>query len=115
MRRSKRGRNRGLKQTKMPVTELDEGSPRQVVRAYQHRGPGERIKRERKSAWGWGAHQVRGEEGRIAQSLGIAIVAYVLLIRACHQESLPETSWSLAPLQHTLRLRIRPNVTVQVV
>jgi len=43
------------------------------------------------------------------QSFGIAVLAYVLLSRACHQEILPGTSWSLAQLQHALRLRIITN------
>jgi hypothetical protein len=33
----------------------------------------------------------------------------LLLIRACHQEILPGTSWSIAQLQHALRLRIITN------
>jgi hypothetical protein len=69
----------------------------------------EQIKRELKTDLGLGAHQVRGEEGRIEKSFGIAVLAYVLLIRACHQEMLPGTSWSMAQLQHALRLRIITN------
>jgi hypothetical protein len=37
------------------------------------------------------------------------VLAYLLLIRACHQEILPGTSWSIAQLQHALRLRIITN------
>ena len=48
-------------------------------------------------------------EGRIEKSFGIAVLAYLLLIRACHQEILPGTSWSIAQLQHALRLRIITN------
>jgi hypothetical protein len=40
---------------------------------------------------------------------GIAVLAYLLLIRACHEEILPGTSWSIAQLQHALRLRIITN------
>ena len=36
----------------------------------------------------------------------MAVLAYLLLIRACHQEILPGTSWSIAQLQHAFRLRI---------
>jgi len=36
----------------------------------------------------------------------MAVLAYLLLIRAGHQEMLPGTSWSIAQLQHALRLRI---------
>ena len=94
---------------KILVTNLDEWIPRQVVGAYQRRWPVEQINRELKTDLGLGAHQVRGEEGRIENSLGIAVLAYWLLIRACHQEILPRTSWSIAQLQHALRLRIITN------
>jgi hypothetical protein len=103
---SKRGRNVGPKHTKILVTNLDEWIPRQVVGAYQRRWPVEQINRELKTDLGLGAHQVSGEEGRIEKSFGIAVLAYLLLIRACHQEILPGQAWSLAQLQHALRLRM---------
>jgi hypothetical protein len=106
---SKRGRNLGPKQTKILVTNLDEWIPRQVVGAYQRRWPVEQINRELKTDLGLGAHQVSREEGRIEKSFGVAILAYLLLIRACHQEILPGTSWSIAQLQHALRLRVITN------
>jgi hypothetical protein len=106
---SKRGRNVDPKHTKILVTNLDEWIPRQVVGAYQRGWPVEQINRELKTDLGLGAHQVSGEEGRIEQSFGIAVLGYVLLIRACHQAILPGTSWSIAQLQHALRLRIITN------
>ena len=106
---SKKGRNLGPQQTKLLVTNLDEWTPRQVVCAYQRRWPVEQSNRELKPALGWGEHQVSGEEGRIEKSFGIAVLAYLLLIRAWHQELLPGTSWSIAQLQHALRLRIITN------
>ena len=106
---SKRGRNVGPKHTTILVTNLDEWIPRQVVSAYQRRWPVEQINRELKTDLGLGEHQVSGEEGRIEQSFGVAVLAYLLLIRACPQEILPGTSWSIAQLQHTLRLRIITN------
>ena len=66
----------------------------------------EQINRELKTDLGLGEHQVSGEEGRIEKSCGIAVLAYLLLIRACHQEMFPGTSWSIAQLQHAFRLRI---------
>ncbi len=69
----------------------------------------EQINRELKTDLGVGALQVRGEERRIEKSFGIAVLAYLLLIRACHQEILPGTSWSIAQLQHVFRLRIITN------
>jgi Transposase DDE domain len=106
---SKRGHNLGPKQTKILVTNLDEWLPRQVVSAYQRRWPVEQINRELKTDRGLGEHQVSGAEGRIEHSFGIAVLAYLLLIRACHQEIRPGTSWSIAHLQHALRLRIITN------
>ena len=106
---SKRGRNLGPKQTKILVTNLDEWIPRQVVGAYQRRWPVEQINRELKTDLGLGEHQVSGEEGRIEKSFGIAVLAYLLLLRACHQEIVPGKSWSIAQLQHTFRLRVMTN------
>ena len=100
----KRGRNSGPTPTKILGTNLDEWIPRQVLSAYQRRWPIEQINRELKTDLGLGEHQVSGEEERIEKSFGIAILAYLLLIRACHQEILPGTSWSIAQLQHALRL-----------
>jgi Transposase DDE domain len=106
---SKRGRNLGPKQTKILVTNLDEWIPRQVVGAYQRRWPVEQINRELKTDLGLGEHQVSGKEGRIEKSFGIAVLAYLLLLRACHQEIVPGKSWSIAQLQHTFRLRVMTN------
>jgi Transposase DDE domain len=106
---SKKGRNVGPKHTKILVTNLDEWTPRQVVCAYQRRWPVEQINRELKTDLGLGEHQVSTEEGRIEHSFGIAVLASLLLIRACHQEIRPGTSWSIAQLQHALRLRVITN------
>lgn len=106
---SKKGRNLGPKHTKLLVTNLDEWTPRQVVCAYQRRWPVEQINRELKTDLGLGEHQVSLEEGRVEKSFGIAVLAYLLLIRVCHQEILPGTSWSIGQLQHALRLRLITN------
>jgi hypothetical protein len=74
---SKKGRNVGLKQTKILVTNPDEWTPSQVVCAYQRRWPMEHINRELTTDLGLGAHQVRGEEGRIEYSFGIAVLAEI--------------------------------------
>jgi hypothetical protein len=66
----------------------------------------EQINRELKTDLGLGEHQVSTEEGRIEKSFGIAVLAYLLLIQACHKEILPGTSWSIAQLQHAFRLRV---------
>jgi hypothetical protein len=69
----------------------------------------EQSKRELKTDWGLGEHQGRGEEGRSEQSCGIAVLASLLLLRACHQEIVPGKSWRIAQLQHTFRLRVMTN------
>jgi hypothetical protein len=106
---SKKGRNVGPNHTKLLVTNLDEWTPRQVVCASQRRWPVEQINRELKTDLGLGEHQGSADEQRIEKAFGIAVLAYWLLIRACHQEILPGTSWSIAQLQHTFRLRIITN------
>jgi hypothetical protein len=106
---SKRGRNVGPKHTKILVTNLAEWIPRQVVSAYQRRWPGEQINRELKTDLGLGDHQVSGQEGLIEKSFGIAVLAYLLLIRACHQEIRPGMSWSVSQLQYAFRLRVITN------
>jgi hypothetical protein len=64
---------------------------------------------ERKSGLGLGAHQVRGEADRSEKSLGIAVLAYLLLLRACHHEIVPGKPWSIFQLQHALRVRVMTN------
>jgi hypothetical protein len=76
---------------------------------YQKRWAVEQINRELKSDLGMGEHQVSGEERRIENSFGIAVMAYVLLIRLCHHEMLPSRSWSVPQLQHAFRLRVITN------
>jgi hypothetical protein len=103
---SKKGRNVGPNRTKILVTNLDEWTPRQVGCAYQRRWPVEQINREWKTDLGLGEHQVSREEGRIEKSFGIAVRAYLLLIRVCHREILPGKPWSVSQLQHAFRLRV---------
>lgn len=69
----------------------------------------EQINRALKTDLGLGEHQVSKEEGRLEKSFGIAVLAYLLLIRTCHQEMRPGASWSIAQLQHAFRLRIITN------
>ena len=64
----------------------------------------EQINRELKTDLGLGEHQVSAGEGRIEKSFGVTILAYLLLIRACHQEILPGKAWSVSQLQHACRL-----------
>jgi hypothetical protein len=107
----KKGRNVGPNHTKILGTNLAEWTPRQVVCAYQRRWPVEQINRELKTDLGLGEHQVSWEEGRIETSFGMAVLAYLLLIRVCHREIFPGKPWSVSQLQHAFRLRV---ITSQV-
>jgi hypothetical protein len=64
---------------------------------------------ELKSGLGLGEHQVSGDTNRSEQSVGIAVLAYVFVLRVCHHEIVPGTPWSIFQLQHTLRLRVMTN------
>jgi hypothetical protein len=89
---SKTGRNVGPQHPKILVTNLAELTPRYVVFAYQRRWAVEQINRALKSDLGMGEHQVRGEASRIEKSFGIALMAYLFLIRMCHHEMVPGRS-----------------------
>jgi len=106
---SKTGRNVGPSKTKILVTNLTELTPRYIVFAYQKRWAVEQINRELKSDLGMGEHQVGRDEGRIEKSFGIAVLAYLFLIRVCHDERCPGQSWSVWQLQHVFRLRVMTN------
>lgn len=106
---SKTGRNVGPKHTKILVTNLVQLTARYIVYAYQRRWAVEQINRALQSDLGMGEHQVSRTEGRIEHSFGIAVLAYLFLIRLCHHEILPGRSWSVAQLQHMLRLRVITN------
>jgi Transposase DDE domain len=101
---SKTGRNVGPSQTKILVTNLAELTPRYIVFAYQKRWAVEQLNRELKSELGMGEHQVRQDEGRIEKSFGIAVMAYLFLIRVGCHELRPGQSWSIAHLQYAFRL-----------
>ena len=79
--RSKRGRNLGPKQTKILVTNLAELTPSQVVGIYQKRWSVELLHWARKSGLGLGEHQVSGDKDRSEKSMGIAVLAYLLVMR----------------------------------
>jgi hypothetical protein len=106
---SKRGRNLGPKQTKILVTNLAELTSSQVVCIYQKRWAIELLHWELKSGLGLGEHQVSGDKNRSEKSVGIAVLAYLFVLRVCHHEIVPGKPWSIFQLQHTLRLRVMTN------
>jgi hypothetical protein len=106
---SKKGRNMGPQQTKILVTNLAELTPSQVVCIYQKRWAIELLHWELKSGLGLGEHQVSGNKDRSEKSVGIAVLAYLFVIRVCHHAIVPGKPWSIFQLQHTLRLRVMTN------
>src|SRR5262245_56716608 len=106
---SKKGRNVGPHNTKLLVTNLAELTPRQVVSIYQTRWAVELMNWELKSGLGLGEHQVSGDTNRSEKSMGIAVLAYLFVLRVGHHELVPGKPWSLFQLQHALRLRVMTN------
>jgi len=106
---SKRGRNLGPKQTKILVTNLAELTPSQVVGIYQKRWSVELLHWELKSGLGLGEHQVSGDKDRSEKSMGIAVLAYLFVLRVCHHAIVPGKPWSIFQLQQALRLRVMTN------
>ena len=116
---SKTGRNVGPGNTKLLVTNLPDVTARQVVWLYQFRWSIELINRNLKSDLGLGQHQVRGDLERHEKSFGIAVLAYLFVLRLRHHEIVPGKPWSLSELQHSLRLevitnQVKHNVMVQL-
>jgi hypothetical protein len=106
---STKGRNWGPKQTKILVANLAELPPSQVVCIYQKRWAVELGHWELKSGLGLGEPQGSGDKDRCETSVGIAVLAYLFVIRVCHHEMVPGKPWSLFQLQHALRLRVMTN------
>ena len=106
---SKTGRNVSPKHTKLLVTNLPNTTAREGVGIYQNRWSVELIKRNLKSDLGLGHHQVRGERDQMEKSFGIAVLAYLLILRLTHHEIIPGKPWSLTQLQHGLRLKVFTN------
>ena len=106
---SKKGRNMGPQHTKILVTNLAALTPSQVVCIYQKRWAIELLNWELKSGLGLGEHQVSGDTNRSEKSVGIAVLAYLLVLRVCPHEIVPGKPWSIFQLQHALRLRVMTN------
>jgi len=103
---SKKGRNLGPKKTKLIVTNLTELTPRQVLLIYQRRWSCELLMWELKSALGLGQHQVTRQEERIEKSIGVALLAYLFLLRAGSHLIQPGQAWSIFQLQQECRLQV---------
>jgi DDE family transposase len=106
---SKKGRNIGPQHTKILVTNLAALTPSQVVGMYQKRWAVELLNWELKSGLGLGEHQVSGDTNRSEKSVGIAVLAYLFVLRVCHHGIVPGKPWSIFQLQHALRLQVMTN------
>jgi hypothetical protein len=120
---TKKGRNVGPQNTKLLVTNLLELTGRQVIALYQRRWAVEILFKELKSGLGLGEHQVTKKLPRIEKSLGIALVAYLLLLRARKDDIRPGQPWSIFQLktnftmdlmqkqfQHAIRLEVNKSL-----
>ena len=96
---TKKGRNVGPQNTKLLVTNLLELTGRQVIDIYQRRWAIEILFKELKSGLGLGEHQVTKKLPRIEKSLGIALIAYLLLLRARKDDIKPGQPWSIFQLK----------------
>jgi hypothetical protein len=96
---TKKGRNVGPKNTKLLVTNLLELNARQVIDIYQRRWAIEILFKELKSGLGLGEHQVTKKLPRIEKSLGIALIAYLFLLRARKDDIRPGKPWSIFQLK----------------
>jgi hypothetical protein len=120
---TKKGRNVGPEKTKLLVTNLLELTGRQVIDIYQRRWAVEILFKELKSGVGFGEHQVTKRLPRIEKSLGIALIAYLLLLRARQDDLKPGKPWSIFQLktnftldlvhkqfQHSIRLEVNKSL-----
>lgn len=101
---TKKGRNVGPEKTKLLVTNLLELTGRQVLDIYQRRWAVEILFKELKSGLGFGEHQVTKRLPRIEKSLGVALIAYLLLLRARKDDIKPGKPWSIFQLKTTFTL-----------
>jgi hypothetical protein len=106
---SKKGRHVGPHNTKLLVTNLAELTPRQVVSIDQKRWAVALLNGELKSGLGLGEPQVSGDTNRCEQSVGLAVLASLFVLRVWHHEIVPGKPWSIFQLQHALRLRAMTN------
>jgi hypothetical protein len=106
---SKTGRNVSPGNTKLLVTNLPDVTARQGVWLYQTRWSIELVNRHLKSDLGLGQHQIRGGRDQLEKSFGIAVLAYLLILKWRHHEIAPGKPWSVSQLQNRLRLHVMTN------
>lgn len=106
---SKKGRNLGPKNTKVIVTNLPNVTVNQILSIYQRRFMIEVLFRELKSGMGLGKQQVTKNESRIEKSIGLSILAYLLILKIQHKDISENQSWSIFSLREKFRQRVMKN------
>jgi hypothetical protein len=91
------------------VTNLAAWTPRHVGSLYHKRWAIELRHRELQTGLGVGEPQVRGTKDRSEKAVGMAVLAYWLVLRVCQHAMVPGQPWSMVQLQHALRLRAMTN------
>jgi len=83
---SKRRRTCGPKRTKIIVTNLEGASTAEILKHYARRWGIEVTIKELKSGLHWGRMQVTKEKPRVARSVALPVLAYLLLVRLYGKE-----------------------------
>lgn len=103
---SRKRLNEGPGKTRLIVTNLTGLTARQILCIYNRRWSVEILFKELKSGLGLGEHQVYKDEKRVENSIGVAVIAYLFLIRISKNDITPCKSWSIFQLQNNFRLKI---------
>jgi hypothetical protein len=85
----KRGRNLGPTPPQILGTHLAALTPSHSVGIDPKRWSVELMHGELQSGLGLGEHQVRGDKDRSEHSIGMAVLASLLVLRVCHHEMVP--------------------------
>jgi hypothetical protein len=97
---SKRRRNDGPKNTKVLVTKLPQATAHRTAAIYLRRGPVELFLKEWKEVVGVGPHQVTKDAARVARSVAVTLMAYLVLRRVRAKDIRPGQPWSAFALKH---------------
>jgi hypothetical protein len=97
---SKRWRSDGPKKIKLIVTNLDNGSAREILNISARRWNVEVTLKELKSVLHLGQMQVTGKEERVRHAMLLPVLAYLLLLRLYGSELETDKGFSLFTLKH---------------
>ena len=106
---SKKRRNAGPQAVKIIVTNMLQLTSREIISIYQRRFLIEVLFRELKSDLGLGKQQVTRNETRIENSIAIAIMSYLVLLKMQCKDIVPDKPWSIFTLQLKFKHRLMVN------